>query len=27
VQLSLPIKKQVTGNGSHEERQDTDIDS
>jgi two-component system sensor histidine kinase DegS len=27
VQLSLPIRKQFTGNGSHEERQDTDIDS
>jgi signal transduction histidine kinase len=24
IELSLPIKKQVTGNGSHEERQDTD---
>jgi signal transduction histidine kinase len=27
VELSLPIKKHVTGNGSHEERQDTDTDS
>jgi signal transduction histidine kinase len=27
VELSLPIRKHVTGNGSHEERQDTDIDS
>jgi signal transduction histidine kinase len=27
VELSLPIRKHVTGNGSHEERQDTDTDS
>jgi len=27
VELSLPIRKHVIGNGSHEERQDTDIDS
>jgi signal transduction histidine kinase len=26
IELSLPIKKQVNGNGSHEERQDTDTD-
>jgi signal transduction histidine kinase len=26
IELSLPIKKLVTGNGSHEERQDTDTD-